>query len=70
MTHVTRIDPDRATLARTIADGLLHDLEAGRIKAIGRDQVAASIDARKLDIQAHEREDLIGLVCRKIVSRI
>lgn len=69
MSRVARIDPDHSTLANTITDELMNSLKAGRLKAVGRNEIAAVIDARKLGLDRFAREDLIGLVCRKIVTR-
>lgn len=66
MSRVTRIDPPLPVLAATITDELFLDKS---LKAIGRDEIAAAIDARKLGLDQFAREDLIGLVCRKIVNR-
>lgn len=66
MSNVTRIDPPLPLLAVTITDELFGDKS---LKAIGRDEIAAAIDDRKLDLDPFEREDLIALVCRKIVNR-
>ena len=69
MSAVARIDPPMPVLAATITDELFSDLAAGRVAAVGRDQIAAAIDARKLGLDQFAREDLIGLICRKIVTR-
>lgn len=66
MSNVTRIDPPLPVLAATITDELFGDKS---LNAIGRDQIAAAIDARKLGLDQFAREDLIGLVCRRIVNR-
>lgn len=66
MSNVTRIDPPLPVLAATITDELFGDKS---LKAIGRDQIAAAIDARKLGLDQFAREDLIGLICRRIVNR-
>lgn len=66
MSDVTRIDPPLPVLAATITNELFNDKS---LTAIGRDQIAAAIDARKLGLDQFAREDLIGLVCRKIVNR-
>ena len=66
MATVTRIDPPLPVLAATITNELFSDKS---LKAIGRDQIAAAIDARKLGLDQFAREDLIGLICRRIVNR-
>lgn len=69
MRAVARIDPPMPVLASSITDELFNDLKAGRVPAVGRDQIEAAIDARKLGLDQFAREDLIGLVCRRIVTR-
>lgn len=66
MRNVTRIDPPLPVLAATITNELFGDKS---LKAIGRDEIAAAIDRRKLGLDQFAREDLIGLVCRRIISR-
>ena len=66
MAKITRIGPPLPVLAVTITDELFGDKS---LKAIGRDQIDAAIDARKLGLDQFAREDLIALVCRKIVNR-
>ena len=67
MSKVSRIDPPAPVLANAIKAELMGKLARGEVPAVGRDQIAAAIDDRKLDLSNHQREDLIGLVCRKIV---
>ncbi len=64
---IARIDPPLSVLATTITDELFNDKS---LKAIGRDEIAAAIDARKLGLDQFAREDLIGFVCRRIITRV
>lgn len=70
MSSITRIDPPASDLATTIADGLYSDLGAGRISALGRIQIEDAIEARDLRLEDYEREQLIALVCRKVVAKV
>ena len=66
------IEPTIPELAEIIASGLLSDSKAGRLGAIGIDQVQAAIDARDQGrkLKGFAREQLITLTLRKLINKI
>jgi hypothetical protein len=66
------IEPTVPELADTIASGLISDSKAGRIGAIGIDQVQAAIDARDQGrkLKGFAREQLITLTLRKLITKV
>lgn len=67
MPNVTKVGSPLPVLANAIKDELMGKLHRREMQAVGRDQISAAIDARHLGLSDYEREDLISLVCRKIV---
>ena len=66
------IEPTIPELAETIATGLLSDSKAGRLGAIGIDQVEVAIDAREQGrkLYGFAREQLITLTLRKLINKV
>ena len=64
--------PTISELAEIIASGLISDSKAGRLGAIGIDQVQAAIDAREQGrrLNGFAREQLITLTLRKLIYKI
>lgn len=66
------IEPTIPELAEIIASGLISDSKAGRLGAIGIDQVQAAIDARDQgrQLRGFAREQLITLTLRKLIIKV
>lgn len=66
------IAPTIPELAETIASGLISDCKAGRLGAVGIDQVQAAIDAREQgrQLRGFAREQLITLTLRKLIMKV
>lgn len=66
------IEPTIPELAEIIASGLISDSKAGRLGAIGIDQVQEAIDAREQGrkLQGFAYEQLVTLTLRKLINKV
>lgn len=59
---------DIKEIADRVGTAVMSDLKSGNLKKVGRDEIEVAADAAIDGLSPDDRETLIGLICRRVVS--